>query len=666
MSVAPDQKVTHVTIINAGNPKLPFQRKVRFSEKKRTEVERDFQVLYSDWKSHVADLHTQIAQWKNDAEGIFTGTDEQTPWLDSSKIVKPVIETRINIIHAFWMSIMRPRMGRQFVCPVDDKTNSAEVEAAKDMELFFNSNHQFNKMYVDSSDEAFWAVLGDGTVGRTATWMKVVEKRWEAKVYLTTDDFIAEFSNSETSGVGAEKFQEIMSSLSQGQPVALDVEKEVTTIDRPDIDMENLKDIVVYPMTVSRQERARLVGRRFYLRKSEMKARESLGVYDHVDSVVKSSPPAKWDTVDQTQNSIDGITEPEKNEDYELVHGRYSVDLDDDGIEEKYLVTYAVDAKKFIQFDKYPFYHNEDFLKISWFKRRPKRIVGRGVSQMLSDTQLEGSIRARQRIDSMSITNVPVMLANESLKSALDPRRKSNRIRPGTYLWIPETKMDKALVPVQFPKREFGESQAEEANLNQSADNLLGASELRSGRETPNDPRAPAAKTAILLQQSTMRLDDFIFGFIQKENEVLDIAKKLYYQFGPEKLRFTVDSQNEKGENEVLKKEISRSWFGSDNIHLQLAVTSLMDNPDFLRQKWEEFYAKFGPEPMLGGIPDVRWEMLHQIVLNMPEARGKRILLTLNEISQKLPPTPQPTPGGGNGSQPGVNPTLSNALGGLT
>ena len=658
MPEAANEKVTSVKVINTQNSLLPFQRVVKFSDDKKQEVSKDFQKVYEGWKSSTSNLRTQLAQWRNDAEGIFTGQEDESPWPGSCKIVKPIIETRINIIHSFWMSVLRPMIGRLFICITENRSDKAEVDASKDMELFFNTNHQFNKMYVDSSDEAFWALLGDGTVGRTVDWMRVVEKRWEIQQFTGIDEFIEKFPNPESAGVSPDTYLDFITKLNNGEPLALDVEKEVITVDRPDIDMENLKDIVIYPITVSRQDRARFVGRRFFLRKSELLAREKMKVYHNISKVIETTPVQKSDDyVETTQNAIDGITEVDEPEDYEMIHGRYSIDLDGDGIEEKYLVTYNVESKTFVQFDKFPFYHNSDFLRLSWFKRRPKRMLGRGVSQMLSDTQLETSIAARMRIDARSITNSPVVIANSGLKASLDPRRRENKIRPGTYLWVEEQKMDKALRPVEFPKRDFGDSNAEEASLNQSADNLLGASELRSGRETPNDPRAPAAKTALLLQQSTMRLDDFVFGYIRVENEILDLAKKLYYQFGPEKIKFTVP-----GPEGILSKEIDKSWFNSDTIHLQLVSTSLMDNPEFLLQKWEDFYQRYGPEPMLGGIPEVRWEILNQMMLNRPEARGKNILLPLEQIQQKITPLPLPVPAQ-NGS--GVNPTLKSALGGL-
>jgi len=224
-----------------------------------------------------------------------------------------------------------------------------------------------------------------------------------------------------------------------------------------------------------------------------------------------------------------------------------------------------------------------------------------------------------------------MFLANAALKAQLDPLRRENRFRPGGYLWVPGDQLEKALRPLDVAKRDFGDSAQEESILKSEADNLLGASELRSGRETPNDPRAPAAKVGLLLQQSAVRLDDFIAGFIRKENEALDMCKKLYYQYGPDMIKFSAE-QNSR----PVEVDIERSKFNLEKIHLQLAITSLVDNPDYLRQKWEEFYVKYSAEPMLGAIPEVRHKVLSQIVLNTPEANGLGILPPLEAVNEAV------------------------------
>lgn len=646
-----------VSIVDPNNSIYPFKREVRFTDGGQLlkDTLEDFKRIHDHWKAQ-GNLRSRLQQWQSDSEGIAESSD--FPWPGASSIVKPIIETRQNIIHAFVMSLVRPNLGKLFSCSTSFKATEEERTYAKKLAAYFNLNREFSLMWLDSFDEAFWALLVDGTVGRICDWKRKVEKRWERKTFNTIDDFLALYNSPDLLGISEDKYLEYLTQLQQGRPLSLDLEHDVVTVDRPDIDMDSLKDLVIYPITTSRQERTRFIGRIIRKRKAELVAGKKYGLYNsNVDEVIAKEAEPTSDMVDQQRNAIEGINEPVKKEDYTFIHGRYNADLDGDGIEEKYLVTYCIEAQVFIQFDRYPFWHNEDFIQLSWFKRRPKRMLGRGVAEMLSDIQLEASIHARFRINSNAISNAPMFMMLDTLKDRLDPLRKPTWLRPGGVAWIPtQYWQQKPLVPIETPKRDFGDSQAEEAGLQQTADNLLGASELRSGRETPNDPRAPAAKTALLIQQSGVRLDDFVFGVILRENKLLDIAKKLYYQFGPDVLNFEMEQGGA-----MVPVEIDKSWFNSENIQLQLSVTSLLDNPDYLKQRWEEFYARYGPEPLIGAIPQVRWEILNQILLNTPEAQGKKLLLPLEALAQMgNPGLPTPSPQGG--GQPGINPTLEKSL----
>lgn len=690
-------------IFNPKSELFPFKREIQLTEKQKQSVTDDLDRLYLDWDSNAGQLRSQLLRWVNNSEGISEPTD--FPWPGSSTLYKPMTETRMNIVHAFWMSILRPKVGQLFNCVTDKLWDKEEVQLAQDLTQYFNNERAFNRMYLQSASESFTASMRDGTVGRSLDWERKVEKRWEIVTYKTSDEFLAKNPAPESLGMSEESYTKILEKLSSGIPVALDEEYNVVTKNMPVIDTEEIKDLVIYPMTVSRQDRTKLLGKRFWLRASELNQRAEDGLYDKeaVKKVIESTPVEdQRDTVSNFQDSIEGISQPTVKSDYCLIQCRYYFDYDGDGIEEKMLITFEVNSKTLLQCDKYPFYHNNDFIKLSRFKRRPKRILGRGVCQMLDDVNTEANIQARFRVNSMAIINAPHFKADETLKSRLDPNRPENRIRPGGIWWLPKNSMKDVESLVQDGKN-MGDLFREEVFLNQTADNLLGASELRSGRETPNDPRAPAAKTQLLLQQSSQRLDDFIFDAILVENEILDDALKLYYQFGPEKLKTYVRQEPQPmpggpgmpgmipgqfnplipgvippqpnlmpgaplpgampgnpmmAEPQYIEKVIERSKLNRDTLHLQLSVTSLLDNPEYLLAKWEETFAKYGADPMVGGVLESRWEILNNIFQNKPETSGKKILLPLQEILMKMPKAPPSQPGapapGSNGKAPAI------------
>lgn len=659
-----------IKVINPKNSSYPFQRKVKLGADLKKEIEEDLYRLYIQWESGTSQLRSKIQRWVNNSEGISRPKD--FPWKNSSNIFKPITETRMNIVHSFFMGVLRPRVGRIFRCVTDKKYDKERVKLCRKIEHFFNNNRDFNLMYVENVDEAFWSVLQCGTIGRTADWLRKVERRWEVVKYKTLDEFVAKFPTPESGNFSEEDYFDLVQRLSLGELIQLDEDYDDVAYDGPVIDYRELKDCVWFPVNSRNQEGLIFNGYRFYMRKSEIMSKAKKDkVFDDVDDIFKQEPIEDMDSVTQLQDQIEGLSETDVKTQYGLLHGRYMLDLDDDGVEEKYLVTYAFESKKLIQFDKYPFYHNQDFQRFTGFKKRPKRLLWRGVPEMLEDLNEEANIAARQRIDSRAITNSPHFKVPDVLKVALDPNRPENKIRPGGIWWLPLNLIDK-VTQLDVAKKDFGDSMNEEASIDRSADNIIGASELRSGRETPLDPRAPAAKTAMLLNQSSSRLDDFVYGFILNENKILDMVLQLYYQFGPDLLKVYVENLEGQAalpgqppqQEEFVEENIEREAFNYKDIHLQLSFTSIMENPEFLKAAWEEFYVKYGQEPLLGAIPEIRHIILDEIITNFPEATGKKLLLPLDVIMQKMPMMP---PGGAPGtmapgSVPPVNPTLQKAI----
>lgn len=672
-----DRSQYSVSIINPRNMLNPFQRKVKLPVDKKGSLEKTFEEQVKDWESGTALLRSKIQRWVNNSEGITDPrTNENSIWPNSSKIFKPLTETRLNIVHSYFMNVVRQRYGRLFQCVYEDKWDKDKMRLCQDITHFFNSNYEFNIMYIQGIDEAFWSVCRDGTVGRTAYWEKKVEHRWEVVKYTDIKQFLLKFPDPVAMGVDQAVFQQVVASLQINKPVYLDEDFDDVVFDNPVIGFTEIKDCVWLPVNAHTQDQMFFLGNVEWMRASQLKQLQEDGVFDGVDEIIKEKPVEQQDVVESQQDSIEGIQPADRKNFYKLVHGRYMADLDGDGIEEKYLVTYAVEAKKFIQFDRYPFFHNRDYMQITGFKKRVKRLLYRGISEMLEDLQEETNISARQRIDSRAITNAPMFKAVDSLKTALNPDRPENRFRPGGIWWLPQMFYDK-VGAIEVEKKDFGESINEEANFDRTADNIIGASELRSGRETPLDPRAPAAKTAMLLSQSASRLDDFIYNFILGENRILDIILRLFAQYGPDKLAFyseQIEQLDGKLQPGYSKQEIDSSLLKDPKFHLQLSFSSIMDNPEYLKAVWEEFYAKYNQEPLLLAIPDTRHKVLEQIILNTPEATGKNLLPPLQMILGKLPmgmdgqPTVLPPQGPGAPSAPGgappIHPTLLNAMNG--
>ena len=209
------QENRSIKIIDPKNALAPFQRKVRLSEEKSKEVNKDLKEIYESWSNNYNLLRSQIQRWVSNSEGISDPVE--FPWKGASNIVKPVIEIRQNIIHAFLMSIIRPTISRLFICVADNYSSQEEQTLAKDLTAFFNSNRKFNNMYVQSVSEAFWSVLVDGTVGRSIDWIVDTVRKWEIGKYGNLEGFLDKYPSPESAGLSSEQYLNLISKLQGGK-----------------------------------------------------------------------------------------------------------------------------------------------------------------------------------------------------------------------------------------------------------------------------------------------------------------------------------------------------------------------------------------------------------------------------------------------------------------
>lgn len=74
--------------------------------------------------------------------------------------------------------------------------------------------------------------------------------------------------------------------------------------------------------------------------------------------------------------------------------------------------------------------------------------------------------------------------------------------------------------------------------LSQIASEITGSSDLKSGKETPLDPNAPFAKTALLLEQSTANVKDYVDEFRQGFEIDAQIILRMYHEMSEDEQEF--------------------------------------------------------------------------------------------------------------------------------
>lgn len=584
-----------------------FFRKVKLSEEQKAEVIADLDELVRESLTSRGDLDEMLAHWNDMAEGI--AKPKNFPWPDSSNLFIPIAETKLNDIHSAARQTMLKADQIAYVRSIGIKS---DFSLGQKLERFMNFKCQVELPLIDRFSQLTWCAERDGTVIAQVQWMENKGPVREIKTYTTAAEFTAAHPTPQDAGMSTVQYGRVLSKLSAGTAVRLVETREDILFKGPVVSVVQLSDFLWAPINVIRLEFARWAGKIFTMGKSQLKSQEKVSGWD-VEQVINSGEAGRKDLITSLKDDIEGISRRARQGEFVLVDGIHNYDLDGDGIEEKYLAVYHPQTKTLVDYLHYPYLHGKDCLVPCRLKKRPNRFLGRSICQMIDDINSEINTQHNQRIDSRTITTVPSFKARNSAKGKFDPTRKDQRFVPGRVFWL-----DSLDDIQQFDIRptDLSESVQEESNLMQVGDSLVGSSQLRSGRETKSDPRAPAAKVSILLNQSNVRLDDYFEELAGSAadnegfNAILEQILMLYYQFFDADLA-EIPAFSPTGQPEIdpatgqpVTASVSQEDLNIRNrFKIQMAKTSASMNPDALYLKYLQIYSLLINDPLVGGRP---------------------------------------------------------------
>lgn len=628
-----------------------------------------------EWSANTSNLRAQLLRANNLMEGVKDPKD--FPWPDSSNIHVPLIETHISILHAGVASTMLEMDPIYYV-----KSLIPDLDGAidPDIEKFLNWVCKIQLKIDSTISDIYFNAYRDGTGIGDLDWVEEYAKRFDIARFMAVEEFVQRFPTPKDAGLSDEAYSEYVQVLTEGNELQLRVEQLVPKYIGPRLRVVELKDFVVVPVTSPDPEYALFVGDMFIQRADYFRRRinRKTLIKEATEKMlaqpgIQNSP----NIVSQAQDTIEGIarTRVTKADEYYCMQGILNIDLDGDNEEEKYLVMFHPQTKQLLWIEDYPYWHNRCKYIIWRFEKRANRLLGRSIPFKLWDINEEIDIQHNQRIDSRTITTVPSFKKKDNIM--FDPTRKDQRFYPGVTFTV--RAMDD-LQQFEIKQTDLGTSLQEEQNLFQIADAVDGASQLRSGRESTRDPRAPAKKVALLIQQSNIRLDDHMrelkLGTAECGYQILE----LYYQYGPEMISFGKQDPNDPTVK-FVKAQIQRAKLRNSNMHLEVARTSVMDNPDQIVQREMMSYQLLVKDPLVGQLFSKRREALLRLLRGMREPRPEKLIPTYEEAVKELIQQQQllasgmasvqamgtalagaGQPGGKGGDQPGPRPRTDGTL----
>ena len=624
-----------------------FFRRVKLTPEEKKDIEKDLSLLYNDAIESRGDLDQMLAHWNDMAEGIAQPKD--FPWQESSNLFVPITEIHLNNLHASARQTMLKADQLAYVKQVGFDGNA---ESAAKAEKFLNYKCSMEIPLVDRLNQLSWSTFRDGTAIAQVQWALRKEKVSRIVDFKDPREFIGMFPDAKAAGLSETQYAKVLDKLNNDKPAALVITKDEVTYRGPSVTAVQLSDFIMAPMTSPRTEMARLVGKRFEMMESDLKQAEKDWEWWDVNRVIKRETVGLQDLSTTLKDSIEGVYRKQmKHGAYVLADGIHRYDYDGDGIAEKYLFVFHPETKALVDYRYYPYTHSRDCFIAVRAKKRPNRFLGRGICQMLDDSNSEINTQHNQRIDSRTISTVPTFKALMTAKGTLgfDPTRPSSMFRPGGILWL-NNMTD--IEQFKIAQTDMGETLQEESTLFSLADQLTGSSQLRSGKETKADPRAPAAKVNMLLNQSNIRMDDYFEEMagsaIDNEgfNAILSQILELYHQFHDpdlDRIPEMLDNQTAKAgpDGKPIEVPVERKDLEvRGKLKVQLAKTSSAMNPDVMFLKFMQIFSLIKDDPMVGGNPKAHLALIKNL-LNYARAENPEQYLPDQQSQDQILKNPQ-------------------------
>lgn len=518
--------------------KQMFQaRKTRLSRTTRRKIDARIRRMYEEWERNTAGQRTKLIQLSDFMEGKEEAVDFPFGPDASSNIDMRLAAGYGRMLRAQFVRAVFGDPARTYVMA---KVPGVERKDLNQVEIGINWIAEHENNLNDQLRDSFIPCYRDGTGLLHGRWERRLEHGVDFKSYFNAEDFQADYPDADSAGIGESQYDEILAYVNEPQ-AELHVEYEIDFIaqNAPTFTLFPLAKFIHYPTTCQDIEKLGLYGYIYPESEADFEHHAKYGYYDAwaVEEVRKKSPEHRIDPIeswDRSRMAMEGIGAVENTAiTYRLAWLVYAADLDGDGITERYAVIYDLDKKRSLRVELYGVRRNIPCIIPFRLVRREGRLLGVSLLGDVEHIFREINAFHRHRSNQRRITDSVTLILPEGAKDYLDLGAEYMYFRPGTVMWLPDNYMHPNMSPRQLQVQDTSRTQTsmdEEGLSLRYVDLVLGGSQGQSGRESPADPRAPARKTAMLLQRADMRVEDLIAEWSRSVPYAVDLLIALYVQ----------------------------------------------------------------------------------------------------------------------------------------
>jgi hypothetical protein len=217
------------------------------------------------------------------------------------------------------------------------------------------------------------------------------------------------------------------------------------------------------------------------------------------------------------------------------------------------IMTYVEEYKeKLCKSITFPYITNRPNYELYKIIDRRGTIYGTGIPKLLKDTQLAINNVWNMEMASAEFKVAPMMVANVS-STNFDPTQK--KFGPATIWWLGA---NDTVTPMNTNSGNNEVAYKLIEYLHRYTEWIIGVSAYMSGRESPLDPNAPASKAYMLLQESNLRINEYIKHIGYSNSKLFDYIDDLYYQYFINDKKYIESSADEKeySSDDITHKEL--------------------------------------------------------------------------------------------------------------
>ena len=511
------------------------QRKVKLSPADIDKIERDIDKKLQAHKTGTKKLLSRLVKWNDMMEGVVQDTN--FPFVGSSNIT---IHYTAGISRTFRSTFNKTMYQDEdlFIPRLDP---SVEMPQNEHQSLQDGFNYTFSERFngLDILKDATIPGVRDGTVIVSGSWERRVETCVDTRTYKNHADFIKDYPDAEAAGVSEDAYRGILDQfiVEPDAEVIIDFKYDFVKFDGIRYKINSLANFKFFPLFARSISDMELYGSEYPASERLLKSKKKSGEFrtEGVDKVITRKGDQQWGEWERARSSIEGLSMGEEDQKpYKLCDLVYKADLDDNGTPEKYIVTYAPEAKALLSIQPYPIRRNIDICVGFRMVARDNRFLGVSLVGDCEDLFDMIDLLHRHRNNIRMLTTAPVFLAQKNYKELIDMGRAENVIRPGLTLWVDD--IEKAVKQLQIQNLDQpGNSMDEEMVLTRYVELVFGPTQGLSGSQTPTDPKAPARKTQMLLMQANQRIDDYMDEWRKSLPDLAELHAALLYQYSPER-----------------------------------------------------------------------------------------------------------------------------------